>query len=121
MIIRYERTVEYELDVPPDAILKYAKEYMASEKHIHPQKTFGVSLEDIIEDITEEWNASQRHVYSCTMRQVHLSTSEIDYSQPRNASFPRLHEEEDPFHGVAVTIGELEENLKNLQLGKSLW
>ena len=119
MIIKYEKTVEYEIDVSPETILKYAKDYVASEfakmkwlttPKISPEGIC-VSLEDIIHDITED---------ELDLNDP-FAVNEIDNSPPRDACFPRLHEEEDPFFGVDITIGQLEENLKKLQLGKSLW
>tara|TARA_R100001530_G_scaffold134898_2_gene110779 strand:+ start:34 stop:366 length:333 start_codon:yes stop_codon:yes gene_type:complete len=108
MIIRYERTVEYEIDVSPVTILKYAKDYIDSEQpttpiHLH------VSLEDIVNDITEDVKM---------MNLMQIEEDQIDYSQPINACFPRLHEDDDPFCGVGITIEQLEENLKKLSLNK---
>lgn len=99
MIIRYERTVEYEIDVSPKYILHYAKELAQDEETKH------VSLEDIIENMAED----NLGLYD---RKGGLLQDQIDYSEPRSWCFPRLHEDDDPFCGVGITIEELEKNLK---------
>tara|TARA_R110000824_G_scaffold246105_2_gene435201 strand:+ start:8669 stop:9004 length:336 start_codon:yes stop_codon:yes gene_type:complete len=104
MIIRYERTVEYEIDIPPNLLLRYAKKYIEFEE------TVFVSLEDIIEDISEDTVVILDDPLD--KNTVYLGEEQIDYSVPINACFPRLHEDDDPFCGVGITIEELEKNLK---------
>jgi|3_EtaG_2_1085321.scaffolds.fasta_scaffold97458_2 hypothetical protein len=110
MIIRYKQTVEYEINVTPGTILKNAIAYCISTRNPEPAKLY-VSLEDTVGYILEDNGVTGDNNFPPHAIQVGCS-------QPRNPYFPKLHEDEDPFHGVGITIEGLEENLKNLQQKK---
>jgi hypothetical protein len=102
MIIRYERTVEYEIDVSPEYILSYAKKLLGCGS----MNLERVSLQDLIHDMAEDTLGI--HPTSCWQDQY-------DYREPTDPWFVMVDEEYDPFKGGSCTIEELEENLKQFK------
>ena len=111
MIITYERTVEYEIDVPPKCILIYAKYFHQHHTRKRKRKAckgpIEISLQDIIDDIAQD----SLGIYDPTGR----SEYQIGYAEPQNPYISMSCGELDPFNGSSCTIEELDENLKKFK------